>query len=199
MCAAVMAGALPAAKVVPEGERPGDDLYRGGRFRRGTPIVIAYASDFRDADAVLQTGLALRERFSEEACLLHEPDVFTLCDPERQFTVGPRDGKKPEVSVPDAPGDCHLKVARVSAGERDGRRAVGASWTGRRRPRRRQRATTGCRGPTRRAGDETRREKTRRTRSKPTSSSEKKTPRHSDIRGPRFTSESTSELSALTL
>jgi hypothetical protein len=66
---------------------------------RGTPI-IAYTNDFRNQTDVLRAGLALRKRFGDLTKLMYKPDVFTLCDQERLFTVGPRGGKKP---VPKCP------------------------------------------------------------------------------------------------
>ena len=102
-CAAVEAGEVCAAKVVPG----------GGAAPGGSP-VIAYTRDFRDREDVLRAGLALRARFGgPSACkLLYKPDVFTLCDQERLYETGPRGGRKPVPKCPYQllPGAGELKV-----------------------------------------------------------------------------------------
>lgn len=102
-CAAVEAGEVSAAKVVPG----------GGGAPGGSP-VIAYTRDFRDRNDVLRAGLALRARFGEAFAgrLLYKPDVFTLCDQERLYETGPRGGRKPVPKCPYQllPGAGELKV-----------------------------------------------------------------------------------------
>ena len=103
-CAAVEAGEVRAAKVVPG----------GGGAPGGSP-VIAYTKDFRDETDVLRAGLALRARFGELK-LLYKPDVFTLCDQERLFETGPRGGRRPIPKCPYQllPGAVELKIVEKS-------------------------------------------------------------------------------------
>ena len=126
-CAAVEAGEVRAAKVVPA----------ASRLFRAAPLIAYSKRLLAVSKLVLRAGLALRARFGEVK-LLYKPDVFTLCDQERLFETGPRGGgDRYRSTLPAVAGAVELVIVETVSGarRRNGGRAVGAA--DRRRGRRR--------------------------------------------------------------